>query len=114
MKQLKNLSSCVNLQIPNVLGFAFGIIQMVLYAMYKDNTKKVFKDQKLPSDQIQSQVIVVEEEKLPELAEQVIDMVKLRAMGCGTDQLLDPLPNGHGMSADFAVATPNMEVPVTA
>ncbi|PSR89434.1 Bidirectional sugar transporter like [Actinidia chinensis var. chinensis] len=103
-----------NIAIPNVLGFAFGIIQMVLYAMYKDNTKKVFKDQKLPSDQMQSQVIMVEEEKLPELTEQVIDMVKLRAMGCGTDQLLDPLPNGHGMSADFAVATPNMEVRVTA
>ena len=114
MKQLKNLSFCVNLQIPNVLGFAFGIIQMVLYAMYKGNTKKVVKDQKLPSDQIQSQLIVVEEETLPELAEQVIDVVKLRAMVCGTDQLLDPLPNEHGMSAEFAVAKPNMEVPVTA
>ncbi|XP_057460204.1 bidirectional sugar transporter N3-like [Actinidia eriantha] len=100
-----------NIAIPNVLGFVFGIIQMVLYAMYKDSTKKVVKDQKLPQIQV---IVVKEDQKLPELAEQVIDMVKLRAMVCGTDAILDPLPNGHGMSAAFAVAKPNMEVPVTA
>ncbi|PSS07639.1 Bidirectional sugar transporter like [Actinidia chinensis var. chinensis] len=100
-----------NIAIPNVLGFVFGIIQMVLYAMYKDSTKKVVKDQKLPQIQV---IVVKEDQKLPELAEQVIDMVKLRAMVCGTDAILDPLPNGHDMSAAFAVAKPNMEVPVTA
>ena len=84
---------------------------MVLYAMYKDSTKKVVKDQKLPQIQV---IVVNEDQKLPELTEQVIDIEKLRAMVCGTDAILDPLPNGHGMSADFAVAKPNMEVPVTA
>ncbi|KAK2984695.1 hypothetical protein RJ640_014032 [Escallonia rubra] len=49
--------------IPNVLGFIFGVLQMVLYLMYK-NTKKFI------------------EQKLPVLKEQIIDVVELSAMVC--------------------------------
>ncbi|CAL5375324.1 unnamed protein product [Camellia sinensis] len=65
-----------NIAIPNVLGFIFGIIQMVLYAIYKNPKKVVAKDQKFSSDQIPNKVIALEEEKLSELVEQVIDVVK--------------------------------------
>ncbi|KAL7191663.1 hypothetical protein ACSBR2_023698 [Camellia fascicularis] len=65
-----------NIAIPNVLGFIFGIIQMVLYAIYKNPKKVVAKDQKFSSDQIPNKVIALEEEKLSDLVEQVIDVVK--------------------------------------
>ncbi|KAK9104089.1 hypothetical protein Scep_020933 [Stephania cephalantha] len=34
--------------LPNVLGFTFGLIQMVLYAIYKNKNKIVREDEKLP------------------------------------------------------------------
>ncbi|KAG9151968.1 hypothetical protein Leryth_002237 [Lithospermum erythrorhizon] len=56
--------------VPNVLGFTFGILQMVLYMMYKDNKKT-----SLPTDQLANQVIILDQaDKLPE---QIIDIVKL-------------------------------------
>ncbi|KAA8540656.1 hypothetical protein F0562_024425 [Nyssa sinensis] len=53
--------------IPNVLGFIFGVLQMVLYAVYR-NAKTVVKGQKLPHE-LQNQIIVQEDLKLPELIE---------------------------------------------
>ncbi|KAL6570331.1 hypothetical protein OROMI_014845 [Orobanche minor] len=43
-----------NIAIPNVLGFIFGVLQMVLYAIYKKNGKKVvqIKQQQLSDIQI--------------------------------------------------------------
>ncbi|GAA0185208.1 hypothetical protein LIER_32496 [Lithospermum erythrorhizon] len=62
-----------NIWVPNVLGFAFGILQMVLYVIYKD-TKK----QQLPTDLIPGEIIILDnQEKLPE---QIIDIVKLGAL----------------------------------
>ncbi|CAI9754677.1 unnamed protein product [Fraxinus pennsylvanica] len=58
-----------NIAIPNVLGFIFGILQMVLYVIYK-NAKKVIEEN-LPEIQ-----------KLPELKDQIIDVVKLSAIVC--------------------------------
>ncbi|KAM7489064.1 hypothetical protein LguiB_026548 [Lonicera macranthoides] len=63
-----------NIAIPNVLGFSFGVLQMVLYIMYK-NAKKVILDQNLP--QFNDEIIKIEDEKLPELKEQIIDVMKL-------------------------------------
>lgn len=64
-----------------------------------------------PVEQLKTQVIVVEEEKkLPEYPEQVIiDVAKLRALGCP----VVPYTNGHGIIGDFALARPNMEIPVS-
>ncbi|XP_073295630.1 bidirectional sugar transporter SWEET14-like isoform X2 [Primulina huaijiensis] len=56
-----------NIAIPNVLGFSFGVLQMLLYITYKNAAKKVVK----------------ENVEVPvELKEQVIDVAKLSAMVC--------------------------------
>ncbi|KAK3042530.1 hypothetical protein RJ639_000254 [Escallonia herrerae] len=68
-----------NVAIPNVLGFIFGVLQMVLYAMYK-NAKKAI-EHKLPG--FHNQVIMLDDHKLPELKEQIIVVVELSAMVCG-------------------------------
>ncbi|KAI3463593.1 hypothetical protein Pfo_020256 [Paulownia fortunei] len=65
-----------NIAIPNVLGFSFGVLQMVLYVMYKNGNKT--SEQKLP--EIQKQIMVLEEHKNPELTEQIIEIVKLSAL----------------------------------
>ncbi|KAF7136246.1 hypothetical protein RHSIM_Rhsim08G0193800 [Rhododendron simsii] len=90
--------------------------RMLLYAFYKNKTKKVVMEEKIqPAEQLKNQVIVVvdeeEEEKQqpPEPAEQVIDIAKLRAMVCP----VVPFPNGCGMNGDFPLARPNMEIPVS-
>ncbi|KAL7174215.1 hypothetical protein ACSBR2_033469 [Camellia fascicularis] len=100
-----------NIAIPNVLGFIFGIIQMVLYAIYK-NPKKVVKDQKFSSDQIPNEVIALEEEKLSELVEQVIDVVKLSSIA---RQEIGPVMlhlNGHNIARELNIVKPNLEVTV--
>ncbi|XP_057464431.1 bidirectional sugar transporter NEC1-like [Actinidia eriantha] len=83
-----------NIAIPNVLGFVFGVIQMVLYLMYK-NTKKVVEEQKVAIDEVeinQVRVLKEEAEMLPEvLVEQVIDVVKLSAMVC--PEIVPLVPN---------------------
>ncbi|PIN25882.1 Multitransmembrane protein [Handroanthus impetiginosus] len=58
--------------IPNTLGFSFGVIQMVLYVMYK-NTKNTPGQQKLP--EIQKQTTILEEQKIPEATEQIFELI---------------------------------------
>ncbi|CAI9753187.1 unnamed protein product [Fraxinus pennsylvanica] len=65
-----------NIAIPNVLGFSFGVIQMVLYVIYKNGDKSDKK--KLP--EIPKKIIILEEHKIPKLTEQIIDIVKISAL----------------------------------
>ncbi|KAJ8554141.1 hypothetical protein K7X08_024819 [Anisodus acutangulus] len=71
-----------NIAIPNVLGFTLGVLQMVIYLIYK-NAKKVNEEVKL-SEKLETTETNVEEHKLPGeiLKEQIIDVVKLSAMVC--------------------------------
>lgn len=52
------------MQLPNTLGFLFGIIQMVVYVMYRNNEK----------------VVLEEPAKVQELNGHIIDVVKLSTM----------------------------------
>lgn len=60
-------------QVPNVLGFVLGVVQMVLYAIYRKNAKKVVAEPNL---------------QLRELLEEIIDVVKLSTAMC---QELNPV-----------------------
>ncbi|KAL3617579.1 hypothetical protein CASFOL_037900 [Castilleja foliolosa] len=64
-----------NIAIPNVLGFIFGVLQMVLYAIYRKANKKVIEEKQLC--EIESQINGKEDEKISELKDQIIDVVKL-------------------------------------
>ncbi|XP_059642376.1 bidirectional sugar transporter SWEET14-like [Cornus florida] len=97
-----------NIAIPNVLGFTFGILQMILYVMYKDAKKVVENDQKLP--EIKNQIIVLEQDhKLHELAEQIIDVVKLSAMVSSEMATVEEKLNsniGHELIGDENINVP--------
>ncbi|OVA17429.1 SWEET sugar transporter [Macleaya cordata] len=59
--------------LPNVLGFIFGVLQMGLYAIYKDGTKVVTEeDNKLPVDHCQHNTTTVDVD---------VDVIKLSTMG---------------------------------
>ncbi|XP_028109242.1 bidirectional sugar transporter SWEET10-like [Camellia sinensis] len=91
-----------NIAILNVLGFIFGIIQMVLYVIYKNPKKVVAKDQKFSSNQIP--------EKLSELVEQVIDVVKLSSISCQEIDPVMPHLNGHNITKQLNIVKPSLEV----
>ena len=68
-----------NQKLPNTVGFIFGIVQMSLYAFYK-NAKKM----------------ILEEPKLQQLSEHIIDVVKLGTIGCPELNLEAALKNIDG------------------
>lgn len=80
------------------MGFIFGILQIVLYAIYSKKEKVILKEQKLP--EIQTPAVIVKDEnmninkKLPELTqEQIIDIVKLGLLVCSDKVQVATCPN---------------------
>ncbi|CAN4085463.1 unnamed protein product [Withania somnifera] len=82
----------INIAAPNVLGFIFGILQIVLYAIYSKKEKSILKEQTLT--EIKKTEVIVKDEymndnkKLPELTqERIIDIVKLAGLLVCTDKV---------------------------
>ncbi|XP_055827402.1 bidirectional sugar transporter N3-like [Solanum dulcamara] len=104
----------INIAAPNVLGFIFGILQIVLYAIYSKKEKTILKEQKLP--EIQKPEVIVKDEnmnatkKLTELTqEQIIDIVKLAGLLVVTDKVqVATCPNDTNCGVKAATKLENM------
>ncbi|KAL7114495.1 hypothetical protein ACP275_04G124600 [Erythranthe tilingii] len=94
-----------NIAIPNGLGFMFGVIQMVLYVMYK-NPKKVVQEKKQKLPDIETQIIVIDENKIPELKEQIIDVMKLGGASVGIIPLVPIHVDNHILGVGKAISCP--------
>ncbi|XAR50365.1 hypothetical protein NMG60_11004665 [Bertholletia excelsa] len=105
-----------NIAIPNIVGFGFGIIQMVVYVRYKDARKVVDEEKpKLPELEKENQTKVMEEKLPTHLAEQMIQVAKLTALSSPPEKVpvVPPPPVvWDGLAGDLHVPRPSMEIPV--
>ncbi|PHT53518.1 Bidirectional sugar transporter SWEET11 [Capsicum baccatum] len=104
----------INIAAPNILGFIFGVLQIVLYVIYSKKEKAILKEQKLPEIQ-KPEVIVMDEntndnKKFPELTqEQIIDIVRLGLMICKDKVHVATCPHGTKCEAKVDENTPKLQ-----
>ncbi|GKC39533.1 SWEET sugar transporter [Tanacetum coccineum] len=99
------LISDINIAIPNIVGFAFGIVQLILYLMYKNNkpvmNKKISK--------CEEKIYQMEEQKIPQLKEkEVIDAVKLSNLICSDILPVVATLNKNGYEDDCVAIEPKV------
>uniref|UniRef100_A0A161ZNU0 Bidirectional sugar transporter SWEET n=1 Tax=Daucus carota subsp. sativus TaxID=79200 RepID=A0A161ZNU0_DAUCS len=109
------LKDC-NIAVPNVLGFTFGILQMILYMVYRNSKKDSIEAKKLPELFEDDSVIIIDDQKLPELKAKIDDVMRLSAMVCSEMKPVgrNSNPNELDMIEIQVVVPKKQATPITA
>ncbi|XP_051134930.1 bidirectional sugar transporter SWEET14-like [Andrographis paniculata] len=101
-----------NIAIPNVLGFTFGVLQMVLYLVYRKAKKVVQLEGKL--NEIVSAVHMEDTNKCSDdLKEQIIDVVKLSAVAVVCPDIIPNIPRIVDEHAAAAIINLDQDVKIS-